>query len=400
MTSGKTGARIIVIDDDDLVNEIIRAVLEDHYDVTSYFSAEDALKSPDVFTVDAIITDIHLPGISGIEFLEKVRGTDPAASVIVITGYNDIDLAVSAMKKGACDFILKPFKNDQIVLAAERAVMKKSLLLENIKLVEELREKNRDLEALNKKIHDRNLEMENELDIARNLQQCLFPVSLPEIQGIDFSLRFMSLERISGDFFEFIQFDEDCFGFVFADVSGHGVPAALYAAMLKTAIDTHVGRDVAPDKTVSGMNAFLIGAQKKMSYNYATVFYGLFDLGTGKLTYCNAGIPAPAVLRKNGEIHLLEPNGPFVGIFNTSEYVSESIDVERGDKIIFYTDGAFECVNFDEVLYGQSGFLKIIESLRGENIAGIVNGAYRTVEEFCGPGGFSDDVMILGMHRD
>jgi sigma-B regulation protein RsbU (phosphoserine phosphatase) len=210
----------------------------------------------------------------------------------------------------------------------------------------------------------------------------------------------MSLERISGDFFEFIRFDKHCFGFIFADVSGHGVPAALYAAMLKTAIDTHVSRDVEPDKTMSGMNAFLIGAQKKMSYNYATVFYGLFDLDAGKLTYCNAGIPAPAVLKKNGEVHLLEPNGPFVGIFNTSEYVSESILIGKGDKIIFYTDGAFECVNCNEEIYGRTGFLKIIESRRGEDIGGIVNSAYRTVEEFCGPGGFSDDVMILGMHRE
>jgi serine phosphatase RsbU (regulator of sigma subunit) len=396
MTAGDALHRIVIIDDDEMVSEVLTMALEESYSVVSFRSAEDALRSGDLAAVDAVITDIHLPGMDGIELLDRVRAMAPAASVIMITGYNDIDLAVSAMKKGAFDFILKPFKNDQIIIAAEKAVEKRRLLQENLKLLEELRNKNLELEGLNREVQARNVAIENELEIARNLQRCLFPLALPEIRGVAFTQKCSPVEKISGDFFDIFVFDDNRFGLLFADVSGHGVPAALYAAMLKSAMDACIAGGVAPDQSVARMNRFMIDAQKKMSYNYATLFYGIFDSASGVLDYCNAGMPSPVRLR-DGEMRLLEPNGPFIGIFADSKYGLDSIDFRSGDGFLFYTDGIFECVDAADELYGHDRLLDLVGELGGIDMGAAVASIYGRVEEYCGTRGFLDDVMLLGI---
>ena len=287
MTDNQSKGNIIVIDDDDMVNEVLSFILEEEYDVCTFFTAEDALKKGNISNADAIITDVNLPGMNGIDFLQQVYQVDQNIPVIVITAYNDIDVAISALKNGAFDFILKPFKNDQIILSVRKAIERHELLRENIKLMDELKSKNRELERLNKKIQRRNLEIENELDIAGNLQQCLFPVVFPDLDNFSFELRYQPVEKISGDFFDFLFFDENRFALIFADVSGHGVPAALYSAMVKTGISTIGNPGISPAEFMQEINLFLIGSQKTMSYNYATLFYALFDFYYGSIQYSN-----------------------------------------------------------------------------------------------------------------
>ncbi len=397
MSENAKTEKILIVDDDDMINEVLSFILGESYEVHSYLSAENALAGENMSAFDVVITDVNLPGIDGIELLERIKSSNPNIPVIVITGYNDIDVAISALKRGAFDFILKPFKNDQILLSVEKARERRRLLLENIKLLDELRAKNRELEYLNEKIQARNFEIESELEIASNLQRCLFPVSFPPIRGIEFALRFKPVEKITGDFFDFILYDESRFAFIFADVSGHGVPAALYSAMVKTAIGTFVRHDSSPSQSMRDMNSFLISSQKEMSYNYATIFCGYFDLSERTLSYCNAGIPAPVLLRKNDEIQLLDPNGPFVGIFENSLYEQKTIPFGPGERLIFYTDGAFECSNAEEKILGHSNFLDVLVNIKSHPMSDIVSGLFSYVEEFSGRQRYVDDVTILGM---
>jgi serine phosphatase RsbU (regulator of sigma subunit)/CheY-like chemotaxis protein len=390
--------KIVIIDDDDMINEVLTYILEEVYEVRSYLNAEDAIQGEELGKFDVVITDVNLPGMNGIEFLERVQVQDENIPVIVITGFNDIDVAISALKKGAFDFILKPFKNDQILLSVKKAMERRRLLLENITLLRELRKKNSELETLNRKIQARNFEIENELEIASNLQQCLFPLVVPEIHGIRTTLKFKPVEKITGDIFEFIIHDESKFSVIFADVSGHGVPAALYSAMVKTAIGLFVAENIGISESMAEMNSFLINSQKKLSYNYVTMFHGFFDLGNGVMTYCNAGIPAPAVMRQGGNVEFLEPNGPFVGIFENSEYEEKRTSFKEGDTLILYTDGAFECSNAGDKILGHSMFMKNLRELSGKPMEHIVAELFLEVERYCGSERYVDDVTILGVH--
>jgi len=240
--------------------------------------------------------------------------------------------------------------------------------------------------------------IEHELDIASDLQKCIFPIALPHVENCEFFLKFKPVEKISGDFFDFNTLGEQLFSLTFADVSGHGVPAALYSAMVKTAITSMGEKNPSPADFVQMINRFLIGAQKKMSYNYVTLFYGLFDLGRGTLTYSNAGIPSPVIIRDGCDLILLEPNGPFVGIFESSEFRTGQVEIKRGDKIILYTDGIFECTNRDDKILGQKILLDILKKLRDKDMGEILESLLSEVIAFCGREDHKDDITLLGMY--
>jgi sigma-B regulation protein RsbU (phosphoserine phosphatase) len=395
--TARVKANIVVIDDDKLVNDLIYRILRKQYSTRGYESAEEALRSENLSTVDVIIVDVNLPGMDGIEFLNRVQLVDPGIPVILITGYGDIDIAISALQSGATDFILKPFKNEQISISVERALEARRLVLENRALLEELRQKNQELEILNEEIKTRNIEIEKELDIAANLQRCLFPAALPDLDRFDLALKFRPVEKVSGDFFDFISYDEDHFAFVFADVSGHGVPAALYSAMVKTAISSVKTSSPVPSEFMGEVNRFLIGSQKKMSYNYVTIFYGLFDLAADTLTYCNAGIPSPAIMRADGGYVFLDPNSPFVGIFENSVYKNERMSISGGDRLVFYTDGVFELTGSNDRIMGQGVFLELLKKYVEKNIHELIETIFERVMEFSGSQRPGDDITLIGM---
>jgi len=101
---------VVIIDDDEMVNEVLKFILDDEYRVYNYYTAEDALRSDVIMQADVIVTDVNLPGINGLEFIQKVHEINESIPIIIITAYNDIEIAISALKAGAFDFILKPFK--------------------------------------------------------------------------------------------------------------------------------------------------------------------------------------------------------------------------------------------------------------------------------------------------
>ncbi len=395
--TARVKANVVVIDDDKLVNDLIYRILRKEYNARGYESAEEALRSENLSAVDVIIADVNLPGMDGIEFLKRVQIVDSGIPVILITGYGDIDIAISALKSGATDFILKPFKNEQISISVGRALEARRLVLENRVLMEELRQKNQELEALNEDIKTRNIEIEKELDIAANLQRCLFPAALPDLDRFDLALKFRPVEKVSGDFFDFIPYGEDLFAFVFADVSGHGVPAALYSAMVKTAISSVKTSTPVPSEFMGEVNRFLIGSQKQMSYNYVTIFYGLFDLAADTLTYCNAGIPSPAVMRADGSYVFLDPNSPFVGIFENSVYKNECMSIGGGDRLVFYTDGVFELTGSNDRIMGQGVFLELLKNYVEKNIYELIEAIFERVMEFSGSQRPGDDITLIGM---
>ncbi len=395
MSEEKLTNRILLIDDDEMINQVLTSILTKEFEVENYFNAEEALSKVDFSRYDVVLTDVNLPGISGIDFLSKVKLKEPNLPVIVITGMSYIDVAISALKKGAADFIQKPFYNDQIILAVKKAQERRKLILENLQLVSELTDKNIKLEELNKQTKRRNEQIEHDLDIASNLQACLFPATFPEIDKFSFCQKFKPIEKISGDFFEVIEDDAAAFSLVLADVSGHGVPAAFFSAMVKTAISSLDKSIESPAKKLEIMNEFLIQSQKKLSYNYVTLCYIYFDISNNKIIYSNAGIPAPVMIKKNGRIVKLMQNGPFVGIFEQAEYIDAELPLDDGDKIIMFTDGAYESYNEDDISEGYQIVYDMINKIKDESIERITEALFLNIEEQ-GKETY-DDITILGI---
>ncbi|HEY1406192.1 MAG TPA: SpoIIE family protein phosphatase [Spirochaetota bacterium] len=396
MSAGKR-QRICVVDDDEAVRSIIAQILETRYLVDVYSSAEELIRVADIPSFDAVITDVQLPGVTGIECISLVHEKDDTIPVIVVTGMGDFETAISALKQGAFDFIVKPFHADQILISVEKALERRMLYLENRKLLHELTEKNRQLEILYRQMNDRNTQIERDLDIASNLQDSLFPATFPKIDGITFSLKMKPAEKISGDFFDLIEISPSKFMFVFADVSGHGVPAALYSAMIKSAIVSLQERNLSPSEWTKAVNRYLITSQKKMSYSYATLFCAFFNLELGNMVFCNAGIPAPIVLRTDGQRAHLDPTGPFVGLFDTAEYEQSSIKISEGDRLLFFSDGAFEIGYGTHMMLGYESLVKYIEEIKDRPVATIVDNIYDRLFSLLEGKQIRDDATVIGM---
>jgi len=389
--------KVCMIDDDDSVRSIIAAMLERQYLVEQYSSVEEFVASSDIPSLDVVITDVQLSGVTGIEAISIVHEKDDTIPVIVVTGMGDFSTAISALKQGAFDFIVKPFHADQILIAVEKALERRALFLENRKLLHELTEKNRQLEILYRQMNDRNTQIERDLDIASNLQDSLFPTSFPEIGGVSFFLRMRSAEKISGDFFDVIEVNPSKFMFILADLSGHGVPAALYSAIIKSAIVSLDGKNLSPSEWIRAVNRYLITSQKKMSYSYATLLCAFVNLEHGSLTYCNAGFPAPIVISSDGNRKQLETTGPFVGIFETADYAQSSITISEGDKILFFSDGAFEVGYGAQPMLGYESLLSYIETIMDRKLSAIVDSVYDRLISMLEGKPIRDDATIIGM---
>jgi len=156
-------------------------------------------------------------------------------------------------------------------------------------------------------------------------------------------------------------------------------------------------QDNSPSEFITKMNLFLIDSQKKMSYSYANIFYCIFNLEKRTVKYCNAGIPSPVIIRNNSDITLFEPNGPFVGIFDKSEYLEDEFEINEGDKLIFYTDGAFECSNRNEEIMTLKVFLESVEKLKTKKIDEIVSSLFAGIKDYCRTANNIDDITILGI---
>lgn len=392
MNNGKS-ISLLVIDDDELMLQLLQKILGD-FVVYAFTNAEEALQSDYFDVCEAVIVDVNLPGLTGIEFLEKIRNEQNEIAVILITGINDIDLAVSAVKFGADDMILKPFTPNQLLLSLERVIGNKQLRYENQRLLEELRQKNKRLEELNAISHIRSSKLENDLEMACNLQECLYPKELPVIDGVNIESRSSSVEKISGDFYYFDKLSDKRFALFFADISGHGVTAALFSAMVKAAISSQSLIDSSPSTVIKKMNQFLIKAQIKPSYNYLTLCYLDIDLEKKEVKYANAGLPAPIFIKEDGSLQQLYTNGPFVGIFDVAHYKENSFHFVEGDKLIFFTDGVYENSKDFNVKKGYQSVLNNVNLLKLKPVKTIIEKLYNSMEA---KGDKIDDSTYLGI---
>ncbi len=355
--------RLLLVDDDNVVVRFLQSILSDEYDVVYFPSAESALQSAESRIVDVALVDIGLPGMSGIELMKRLRELNHELSVIIVTGSSDLEIAVSAIKTGAVDFVVKPFNTKQIHLAVERALEHQRIVREKDQLYLQLMEKNQRLEELNENNQIKSLRLDHDLDMAANLQNCLFPKQIPDTGRLKIRSKYRFVDQISGDFYHIEKHADSSVSLMLADVSGHGIPAALFSAMVKVAITSIDDRNVDPAIVVSKINDFLIKAQIEPSYNYVTILLVKIDYDNKSIRYCNAGIPAPLLIRKAGGTEYMRQNSPFVGVFNSADFVADKTTFEYGDRIILFTDGSYEDLDDYNVTVGYKKICTIIEQL-------------------------------------
>jgi sigma-B regulation protein RsbU (phosphoserine phosphatase) len=191
-----------------------------------------------------------------------------------------------------------------------------------------------------------------EMRAASRIQSSILPRMSPEMGSINLAVRYAPMTAVAGDFYDFLVFRPDCLGIVVADVTGHGVPAALVASMVKVAVSAHIDVGAEPGKVIAGLNSTLC---RQAEGQYATAVYVFLDQARRMGCYSAAGHP-PLLLWHRATRTLLELNesGLLLGVRSSEEYEQTDFTLEAGDRLLVYTDGLVEAVNARGEAFGEA----------------------------------------------
>jgi phosphoserine phosphatase RsbU/P len=198
---------------------------------------------------------------------------------------------------------------------------------------------------------ERLLAISKELEIARQIQYCTLPQSVPRIAGLEIAARYVPMSAVAGDFYDFLVVDDKRLGALVADVTGHGVPAALIASMLKVAFAGQFPHAADPARVLAGVNRALCG---KFEEHFVTAAYVFIDLEQQVMRYAGAGHP-PLMLasRSPSGVRQIEENGLMLGLFREATYSAVELPLRPDDRCLLYTDGAFEATNAELEEFGK-----------------------------------------------
>ncbi|MFQ3574637.1 MAG: SpoIIE family protein phosphatase [Thermodesulfovibrionales bacterium] len=252
------------------------------------------------------------------------------------------------------------------------------------------------IQQLTKATRDRE-RIESELRIAHDIQMNIlaktFP-PFPDKKEFDLFAMIEPAREVGGDFYDFYLLDRDRICFIVADVSGKGVPAALFMSVTKTFFKVIAESVQTPHQLLNSVNSHL--SDNNESSMFVTVCCGILNYKTGELLYANGGHPPPVIIRENTAPNFIEmPDGMVLGIFKDYLFVSASMTLQKGDKIILYTDGVTEAMNHKHDLYGSERLINLLRQLSDRSIQEISRDLMKDIKRFSEDAPQSDDITIL-----
>lgn len=208
--------------------------------------------------------------------------------------------------------------------------------------------------------------LDREMATVGQVQRTLLPKAMPKWPGADFAVHYQTSERAGGDYYDFFGCEDGRCGILIADVSGHGAPAAVLMAVTHALAQLHPGAGFPPAEMLAFLNENLTKRYTSRG-SFVTAFYAIFDQRNRKLTFSNAGHPPPRIVR-NGKVIIADGVSSLpLGIEPDETYRENSLQLEPGDKLIFYTDGITEARNKNTELYGFDRLDQTLASIEGES---------------------------------
>ena len=382
-TNGEQKKVVLVVDDAPANIRVVNEILRNSYRVRVATNGAKALElaneSPEP---DLILLDVVMPGMNGYEVCAHLKAS-PATKdipVIFLTGQTETEDETRGFEAGAVDYIHKPFSP---AVVAARVQTHLALREARQQLARQL------------------LDIRSELETARQIQLSILPREAPQVPGLDIAARYTPMTAVAGDFYDFLAVDSRRIGILVADVSGHGMPAALIASMLKIALAAQASCACDPARVLSGLNQALCG---KFQRHYVTAAYAFVDTERRTLRYAGAGHP-PLLLKEHqsGSTRALLENGLFLGFFPDASYSAMEVSFQEGDWVVLYTDGVSESMNPSQEQFGDNRLASFIteQCQEGAASASFADGLLSELSLWGGPGSEEerqDDVTLLAVH--
>jgi sigma-B regulation protein RsbU (phosphoserine phosphatase) len=294
---------------------------------------------------------------------------------------------------------LEDLKLDDRLVGRLQAIVEKKGREE---LLAEIRSKNWELqESLDNLRRTRSAKerMESELNIGAEIQMSMLPLefpAFPERADFDVHAALYPAREVGGDFYDLFLIDDNHFCFCVGDVSGKGVPAALFMAVTKTLIKSRAANDLSPASILSHVNSEL--SHRNESCMFVTVFLGILDLRSGDVAYGNAGHNPPYLKRANGELERIDQrHGPVIGAADGLAYRQDHLVMDAGDLLFLYTDGVTEAMDVDETLYSEDRLRDLLAEKDLSSVERAVQVGVDDVWAFQGEAEQADDVTVLSV---
>ncbi len=391
--------RVLVVDDSRVQRKILSTQLaRSGYAVTEAGSAEEALRLFDRQPPDIVISDWMMPGMTGIEFCQTLRGRAQESYVyfILLTSKTESAEIARGLDGGADDFLTKPVSGDELrarITAGERI----------LRMERELTDKNRLLSSTLGELQGLYDSVDRDLMEAKKLQQSLVRERHRNFGNAEVSLLLRPSGHVGGDLVGFFPINARRVGFFSIDVSGHGITSALMTARLAgylsgnspeqnmalvlTEFGIYDARE--PSDLAEQLNRVVL--KEMQTENYFTLAYADVDLVSGRASLVQAGHPHPAVQRADGTVDYLGSGGLPIGLIDGAAYESFDVQLKPGDRLFLMSDGITEAEDPDGTQLGEDGLTRILGRCADLRGTGFLEALVWHLSDYAG-GEFGDDV--------
>lgn len=351
--------RILIVDDERLNINVLVDLLKPTYKMMAATNGEQALKAARGSNPpDLVLLDIMMPEMDGFEVCRRLK-EDPETRdipVIFVTAMGQEEDETKGLELGAVDYITKP-----IVPAVVEARVRSHVALRRNVL--ELRDAYQIIES-------QRARMQDELNIAHDIQMSMLPLDFPPFpHRNEFTIfaKLIPAREVGGDFYDFFFVDDDRLCFCVGDVAGKGVPAALFMAVTQSLFKAMAKEDASPASIMTRVNDEL--SERNESCTFVTVFLGILNVVTGEVRYTNAGHNPPYIRHADATITRLdERHGPVIGGMPELQFTEGKCVLNRDDMLVIFTDGVTEAMNANYDLYSEQ---RLAELLRGRSLNSV-----------------------------
>ncbi len=378
-------AKILVVDDEPDLEQLVRQkfrrqIRDKEFEFSFAPNGVEALQrlqnDPDI---NLVLTDINMPEMDGLTLLTKMKELqNPLLRSIIVSAYGDMENIRTAMNRGAYDFVIKPIDLGDLEITINKS------LDDLFKLKEAMQSR------------DQLIALQHELDIAREIQMSILPKkfpAFPERSEFDIYAEMIPAKEVGGDFYDFFLIDPDHLGFVIGDVSGKGVPAALFMAVGKTMLKITALKKLTPAECLQEVNRIL--HLESVASMFVTVFYGILDLRNGEVAYSNGGHLPPCKIGRDGIVSIVETTGNLgLGLLASAVYRTKTTTLQSGDGLFLYTDGITEAQDANRLEYGEE---RLLTSLRPpmQSAKDVTQTVINAVKSFSAGQVQADDITVL-----
>jgi len=385
--------KILIVEDDPVSRKILKKNLQNTG--CELLTAENGIKAWDIISKDQdirlVLTGWMMPGMSGLELCKKIRETNfpKYVYIILLTAKSQKEDIIEGLKIGADDYMTKPFEFDELQVRINTG----------IRFIQ-----------LNSKLREANEIMRKNLESGRTVQQSLLPREIPDLPTIEFAARFYPSLYVSGDIYNVFRLDEKHFGFYNIDVSGHGVPAALFSVGISQRLNNDLYPHALLKIPLGNTPHYQINSPERVARlldeddmlgkydKYFTMVYAIINIESFKVDFYRAGHNLPLLIHPDGSSEYIDGGGPPLGLgLPHKEQKNQTLDLSPGNQFIIFSDGINEAGSQkQDSVYGLKRVKTVLSKYSQDSLGTSFDRLIEDVKDFQGSEEFTDDISIIG----